>query len=139
MLSVDGSSNMNDSIIGLVLTLAKGVLIRLSVCYGFRATNNEAKYEALFVGLSFAKDMGIWKLDVRSNSQLVVNQLLETYQAIDSKMTTYLAHVKWLQSSFEEFNIVQVPKLENGHADEIANLRLTILVTTSQSIPLLYL
>ena len=44
--------------------------------------------------------MGIKKLEISSDSQLVVNQLLGTYQARDSKMTAYLAHVKELQSSF---------------------------------------
>ena len=52
-----------------------------------------------------AKDMGIRKLDMRSDSQLVVNQLLGTYNARDAKMISYLAHVKKLRSSFDEFNI----------------------------------
>ena len=58
--------------------------------------NNEAEYEALIVGLNLAKDMGIKKLDIRSNSQLVVNQLLGTYQVKDLKMASYLEHVKTL-------------------------------------------
>ena len=53
--------------------------------------------------------MGIKKIDIRSYSQLVVNQLLGTYQARDLKMASYLDHVKTLQSTFEEFNIVQIP------------------------------
>ena len=40
---------------------------------GFRATNNEVKYEALIFGLSLAKELGIRKLDVHLDSQLVVN------------------------------------------------------------------
>ena len=47
--------------------------------------------------------------------------------------------MKNLQSTFEEFNIVQIPRLENRHADALANLGSSIPVTKSQSIPLLYL
>ena len=53
-------------------------------------------------------------------------------------MTAYLAHVKRLQSKFEEFNIIQIPRLENNHADALANLGLVIPVTASQAIPLFY-
>ena len=49
------------------------------MCCGFKATKNKAEYEALIAGLNLAKDMGIKKLDIRSDSQLVVNQLLGTY------------------------------------------------------------
>ena len=77
MLSVDGLSNINGAGIGLVLTLPEGDLIQQVIRCGFKATNNEAEYKALIAGLNLAKDMGIKKLDTRSNSQLVVNQLLE--------------------------------------------------------------
>ena len=54
-------------------------------------------------------------------------------------MESYLEHVKTLQSTFNEFNIVQVPKLENNHIDTLANLGSSILMTESQAIPLIYL
>ena len=104
-LSVNGSSNINGCDIGLVLTLHKRDLIQQAIRYGFKATNNEAEYKALIARLNLAKDMGIKKLDICSDSQLVVNQLLGTYQARDLKMASYLEHVKTLQSTFEEFNI----------------------------------
>ena len=130
---------MNGAGLGLVLTSLEGDLIQQSIYCGFWTTNNEVEYKVLITGLSLATEMGILKLDICFDSQLVVNQQLGTYQARDSKMTSYLAHVKELQSTFEEFNISQVPKLENIHAHSLANLESAILVTTSQSIPLIYL
>ena len=67
-LSVDGLSNVDGVGVGLVLTSLKVDLIQQSIPRGFRATKNEAKYEALIVGLSLARDMGIKKLDICSNS-----------------------------------------------------------------------
>ena len=130
-LSVDGSSNMSGARLGLVLIFPEGDIIQQAIKCDFKATNNEAEYEALIAGLMLAKDMGIQKLDVRSDSQLVVNQLLGTYSAKDAKMISYLAHVKELQSSFNKFNITQVPRLENSHADSLANLVSSVLATTS--------
>ncbi|KAL5574856.1 hypothetical protein UlMin_016555 [Ulmus minor] len=115
-LSVDGSSNMSGAGLGLVLISPEGDIIQQAIKCGFKATNNEAEYEALIAGLMLAKDMGIRKLDVRSDSQLVK-----------------------LQTSFDEFNITQVPRLENTHADSLANLGSSVPATTSQTIPLVYL
>ncbi|KAL5575765.1 hypothetical protein UlMin_017464 [Ulmus minor] len=54
-------------------------------------------------------------------------------------MASYLEHVKILQPTFEEFDIAQIPRLDNGHADVLANLGSSIPATESQSILLLYL
>ena len=103
-------------------------MIQQAIHCGFKATNNKAKYEPLIVKLIPAKDMG-----------LVANQLLGTYQARDLKMASYLEHMKTLQSTFEEFNIAYIPRLENNHMDALASLGSSIPTTESQSIPLLYL
>ena len=54
-------------------------------------------------------------------------------------MTAFLAHIKDLQSTFKEFNIVQVLRLENGNANALANLSSAVPITASQAIPLIYL
>ena len=41
--------------------------------WGLKATNNEAKYEALLAGLGVATELELDSLDVFSDSQLVVN------------------------------------------------------------------
>ena len=130
-LFVDCSNNTSDIGIGLVLISPEGYLIQQAIRCGFWATNNEVKYKAPIAGLSLAKDIGIHKLDNCSNSQLDVNQLLGTYQARDTKMISYFARVKKLQSSFDEFNKTQVPRLENSHADALANLGLSVPAMTT--------
>ena len=54
-------------------------------------------------------------------------------------MASYLEQVKILMPTFEEFDIAQIPRLNNNHADALANLGSSIPATESQSIPLLYL
>ena len=47
--------------------------------FGFKASNNEAEYEALIAGLELAKEMKVESLDIFSDSQLVVCQINEEY------------------------------------------------------------
>ena len=49
-----------------------GVKILYALKFGFEASNNEAKYEALIVGIRLAKDIGAEKLEVFFDSMLVI-------------------------------------------------------------------
>ncbi|XP_031265819.1 uncharacterized protein LOC116124267 [Pistacia vera] len=119
-------SNVNGSGLGIVLVTPDGEVIQWAIWCGFKCTNNEARYKALIAGLSLAKEIWVTRLEVKSDSQLVVNQLQSTYQGRDSKMTTYVNLVKELQSAFNEFTICQVPKTKNTHFDALSNLGSTL-------------
>ncbi|KAK0573370.1 hypothetical protein LWI29_007156 [Acer saccharum] len=58
-LSVDGSSNIKESGLGLVLKSPQGDILEQSIHRDFRATNNEAEYEALIIGLDLAKSLDV--------------------------------------------------------------------------------
>lgn len=45
----------------------------------FKTTNNEVKYKALVARLSAAKVLGATEVEVNSNLQMVVNQVLGMY------------------------------------------------------------
>ena len=49
---VDGTSNQRGSRIGLVLISPEKVIIEKSLRLDFSATNNEAKYETLLIGMA---------------------------------------------------------------------------------------
>ena len=84
--------------------------------------NNEVEYEALIARLGLAKEMRIKQIKILSDSQLVVNQMKDTYQAQDLKMTTYLKKAMELRESFNEMNIEQIPRDENSQAYALENL-----------------
>ena len=56
--------------------------------FGFQASNNEAEYEAVIAGLNLAHSM-----EVSSDSQLVVKQIEDSYEARGEKMILYLKKV----------------------------------------------
>ena len=49
---VDGVANQRGSRVGLVLVSPEKITIEKSLRLGFSATNNEAEYEALLIGMA---------------------------------------------------------------------------------------
>ena len=66
--SVDGAANSQGSGAGLILTSPDGVDMEYALRFGFQASNNEAKYEAVIVGLNLAHSMEVDQLEVCSDS-----------------------------------------------------------------------
>ena len=60
---------------------------------GFPCSNNEAEYEALLVGLKAAKRLGIKKLKVFRDFELVTKQVGGTYGVKNPTLATYKATV----------------------------------------------
>ena len=75
MLFVDGSSNLKGSGAGIILEGPEGIAIEQSLRFGFKASNNQAEYEALIASLQLVKEMGANSLIVKSDSQLVTSQV----------------------------------------------------------------
>ena len=63
-MSVDGSSNIKGSGLGVVLKSPQGDILEQSIHCEFRATNNEAEYEALIAGLDLAKSLDVKDIQV---------------------------------------------------------------------------
>ena len=71
-LYVDGSSNMSGTGTGLILVNPEGIIVEYALRFKFPTTNNGAEYEALIAGLRIAKELEVDRLQVYSDSQLVV-------------------------------------------------------------------
>ena len=57
-LYVDGAANQRGSGVGLVLVSPEKITIEKSLRLGFSATNNEAEYKALLMGMMMVQKMG---------------------------------------------------------------------------------
>ena len=80
-LSVDGAANSQGSGVGLILTSPDEIDAEYALRFGFQASNNEAEYEAVIVGLNLAHSMEADQLKICSDSQLVVKQIEDSYEA----------------------------------------------------------
>ncbi|GJX91622.1 reverse transcriptase domain-containing protein [Tanacetum coccineum] len=74
---------------GLILTNQEGVEFTYAMRFTFKATNNEAEYEALIAGLQIAEQIGIKNLQAHVDSRLVANQVNGSYVAKESGMIQY--------------------------------------------------
>ncbi|KAL0410829.1 UNVERIFIED_CONTAM: hypothetical protein Slati_3672600 [Sesamum latifolium] len=81
LLHVDGSSTAQGSGAGIVITTPQGEDLEFAIKFDFKASNNEAEYEALVIGLRMAHETGAKHLLAYSDSQLVVKQVEGTYEA----------------------------------------------------------
>jgi len=99
-----------------------GLLIEQALRFAFKASNNQAEYEALIAGMLLAKEMDVKGLLAKSDSLLVIRQVMGEYQDKDHQMTAYLEYVQILRETFEVFELVHVPREQNARADLLAKL-----------------
>ena len=107
---------------GLVLISPEKLTIEKSLRLGFSATNNEAEYEALLEGVRMVQRIEGKAIKVFSDSRLVVGQVGGELKARDERMQRYLIQVRFLQSKFESFSLLHIPRSGNTHTDSLATL-----------------
>ena len=78
---MDVSSNENGSDVGIILVSPDNFKITNALRFKFKASNNEAEYEALVTRIRLAHFMKVERITIHSDSQLVVIQTKEKYQA----------------------------------------------------------
>ena len=66
--------------------------------------------------------MGGKSIKLFSNSRLVIGQVRGEFEAKDERMQGYLSQVKCLQSKFDSFDLLHVPRSGNVHTDSLAML-----------------
>ena len=119
---MDGAANQQGAGLGLVLISPEEVIIEKSLRLGFSATNNEAEYEALLMGMSMVQKIGGKVVELFLDSRLVVGQVRGELEAQDPRMQGYLSQVRHVQTKFESFDLSHIPRGENTHADSLATL-----------------
>ena len=117
--------------VGLVLIFPEKITIEKFLRLGFPATNNEAEYKALLVGMAMVQKMGGRTVETFLDSRMVVGQVRGELEARDIRMQEYLSQVKHLQLGFKSFNLLQIPRSGNTHADSLA----TLATSSAQSLP----
>ncbi|KAL0455608.1 UNVERIFIED_CONTAM: Pro-Pol polyprotein [Sesamum latifolium] len=114
LLHVDGSSTTQGSGAGIVVTSPQGEDLEFAIKFNFKASNNEAEYDALVIGMRMAHEAGARHLLAYSDSQLIVKQVEGTYEAKEESMIQYLQQIKELKTSFDHFQIIQIPREETS-------------------------
>ncbi|XP_057760005.1 uncharacterized protein LOC130980330 [Arachis stenosperma] len=122
-LHVDGASNQTSGGGGIILESPTGIVYEQSIKFEFLVSNNQAEYEALIGGLLLSKEVGVTRVEVNSDSQVVTSQINGMYQAKDPLLQKYLENVKGLSKDFEEVVVPHVPREMNTRADLLSKPR----------------
>ena len=123
VVHVDGGSrgNPGPAGIGVVITDPEaGELARANDYIG-EATNNEAEYEALLLGLDRARALGLREVEIVNDSQLVERQVRGEYRVKKAELRVLRERVIEALNAFDRWSIRSVPREENELADYLVN------------------
>lgn len=74
IIHVDGTSMINGSEVGIVVTNPEGDELEFAKNFEFRASNYEVEYEVLIRRMKITLELGAWRVNIFSNSMLVTQQ-----------------------------------------------------------------
>lgn len=119
-LYTDGASSGNPGESGIGVVIAtEDRKIELSEYIG-RATNNVAEYTALLRGLEKAKKIGLDKVDILLDSELLVKQIKGEYNVKSESLKVLYGKVISLLKTFNSYSIRHIPREKNADADRLA-------------------
>ncbi len=87
-----------------------------------RATNNEAEYSALLAALDWCARQGARRVHIKSDSLLLVQQMLGNYRVKSQGLRPLHGRAKLLEARFGHVSFEFVPRERNVKADRLANL-----------------
>jgi len=121
-LHIDGASRGNPGEAGFGIHAREGERT-VAELFGYlgRATNNVAEYRALLGALEFALQRGATRVDVFSDSELVVKQVNGQYRVKHPDMIPLHREARALLARFEQARVRHVRRESNREADALAN------------------
>ncbi|XP_058217385.1 uncharacterized protein LOC131328460 [Rhododendron vialii] len=84
--------------------------------------NNQAEYEACIIGIDAAIALGVEKLEVIGDSNLVVSQANGDWRVHGEKLKPYHRDLEELIRRFNKVTFTHIPRLKNQFADAFATL-----------------
>jgi ribonuclease HI len=129
IMYTDGGSrgNPGKAAIGVAIYNASGAMIKKYGQYlGDPFTNNEAEYHAVISGLKTLLAMPEFDskeivLEVRSDSQLLVNQVSGTFKIKQEHIRAFVVTIHKLIEQFGAVKFISIPREQNKVADALVN------------------
>ena len=85
------------------------------------ATNNQAEYQGLILGLKLARENKITKLSIFMDSELIVKQVRGEYKVKNEGLKPLFEKVMKLLSKFSKYKITHILRGRNKLADALVN------------------
>jgi ribonuclease HI len=134
-LRCDGGSrgNPGPGALGYALSDATGLEVEARGRFLGTVTNNVAEYRALIAGLEAARRLGVERLRVCMDSELVVRQMTGEYRVKNPGLKPLHAEAVVARMGVPQVRFVAVPRGENARADQLVNETLDEVQGTKSS------
>ncbi len=126
IVNVDGGArgNPGPAAIAAVVCDAAGVVLDEHTRTIGDATNNEAEYQAVLLGIERARELGASNVRLIGDSELIVRQVRGEYKVKKQHLRPlHRAVLKGLEQ-FDRWAIESVPRERNARADGLVNVAL---------------
>ncbi|XP_015072667.1 uncharacterized protein LOC107016839 [Solanum pennellii] len=124
----DGATHRGGAGAGVVFITSQEEILPFSFTLKQCCSINVAEYQALILGLEMAVNMKQLHLQVFGDSQLVINQLLESYEVKNPELRPYHDYAQKLIRWLGDVTLQHVRRTENKKADALATLASTPFV-----------
>ena len=104
-MKFDGSSTTHSGGVGVVLFHEKDKAVALSFKLEFPCLNNTAEYEAYLTRLAIALEIGVKRLKVLGDSNLVVCQAKGSFSLKEPSLAPYRAMAQRMEEKFSTFEM----------------------------------
>jgi len=85
------------------------------------ATNNVAEYEGLLLAFAVARKMGLRRVEIRSDSELLVRQWSGQYRVKNARLIPLFTKARKAAEAFEQVAVAHVRREQNVPADALVN------------------
>jgi ribonuclease HI len=110
--------------VGLLFISPLGVHLCYVIRLHFAASNNVAEYEALVNGLCIAIELGVRRLNVRGDSQVIIDQVMKSSSWHGARMEAYCDEVRRVEDKFFWLQLNRFTRRYNEVADEVEKIAL---------------
>lgn len=121
ILHTDGGARGNPGPAGIGAVLETNGAKKSFKKYIGEATNNQAEYQALILGLEEAKKLGVEEVECLLDSELVVKQLNREYKVKNEGIAPLFVKVWNLAQQFKKVTFKHIFREDNKEADQLVN------------------
>ena len=123
VVNVDGGARRNPgpAAVAAIVRDQDGVILDQHSRTIGKATNNEAEYQAMLLGIERAEKLGATRLDLIGDSELIVRQVRGEYKVKQPHLRPLRQAVVAALRAFDDWTIRNVPREQNEDADRLVN------------------
>lgn len=117
---IDGASKGNPGDAGAGIFIEDGNKIFQYSIYIGKRTNNEAEYIAFILALEKAFELGLKRVKIFSDSELLVNQMNGKYKVRSKNIIPLIIRAQELKRNFDYVELTYIPREANKKANSLA-------------------